>query len=237
MNDKLKNAGLKSILIIESSVDETNRFIDVVQSHCDAEVHSFTNSVEAILWLQGNHAQVVMIEEHSQPMNAQEVMDFIDNELPKPIPVFITVNQLPQPGEEGFYYIQKPFTYESLHQLCNLNIECEPKDSLYSLEYLKDVSDGNIEFITGTLELFKTSVNAKLIELDKAEQERNHQRISEIAHAIKPSFEMLLNNEAASLCDKLTYELDPNKVPGQIEELKNIFEEIKEQLESDFSPQ
>lgn len=233
MDDNLKKDNLKSILIVESIEDEVRQFIDVVQNNCDAIITSFTSSIEAVLWLQTNYADVVILEEHLQPMGVIETTEFIKNELHQNIPVFISTRQNPAPEDKNL--LQKPFTYDSLQKLCRVNIECKTEASNYSLQYLKEVSDGNMDFVISSIEIFQTSVTEQITKLESASYNKDYKQIGEIAHHIKPSFEMLLNHEAAAICNKLIYKPDPEQVSSQIEELKGIFGKIKKELETDFS--
>ncbi|MDT0649313.1 Hpt domain-containing protein [Autumnicola edwardsiae] len=233
MNDKLKNSELKSILIIESNEDEVKRFVDVVQNNCDAKVTSFKSSVEAILWLQNNFADIIILEEGLQPMSVTQTIEYIQNELGKNAPIFISSTKKSAKNDEKL--LQKPFTLEGLQKLCNKKIEVKQDALHFSLDYLTEISDGNTEFICGSIEIFKTSVSEQILLLEKALENQDHKKVGEIAHHIKPSFEMLLNDEAAGLCNQLIYKFNASEAPVQIKELRKIFEKIKKELETDFT--
>jgi HPt (histidine-containing phosphotransfer) domain-containing protein len=231
----LDETSVFSILLIESSQDESNHFIDIVKNrYANAEICVFANSFEAVQWLQENETQLLVIEVASQPMNANQTIDYVREELKLDIAVFIVSSS---PGiEDHEFRIIKPFTEESLGFLLNYSLEVMSQaDPLYSLNYLKDISGGNTEFILETVELFKSSVKKKLKELDFAGETNDYKKAAEIAHNLKPSFEMLENKEGAEICDKLTYDFQNHSINELILSLNLIFEEIVQQLEIDFA--
>lgn len=83
----------------------------------------------------------------------------------------------------------------------------ESRDSeLYSLAYLRTISEDNEDFIFESLHIFKFSVAVKIIELKTAAIKGNNKKAAEIAHNIKPSFQMLSINYAREIVMILTLE-------------------------------
>jgi len=221
-----------SIVLVENSQDESLYFTDIVKKKYDnIEVKVLTNSFEAIQWLQNNRAQALVIEEDAQPMNAAQTSDYLRQELEMEIPIFISSSKKSLKQN----YILKPFTKDSLSSFFDLT-PAESEYPLYSLNYLKEISGGNSEFIRDSVAIFKSSVQAQIKELEIASEENNDQKASEIAHSIKPSFEMMENKEGSEICNKLTYDLENYQLSLLVKELKIIFENILQQLENDFSP-
>jgi len=233
MNNLKKTAKI-SILLVENSQDESQHFIDIVKSkYSDAEIKVIENSFEAIQFLQENEVHALLIEENAQPMNAAQISDYLRQELKTDIPIFISS---PEDSIEQ-NYISKPFTEESIQPVLNFT----PKEQvyeqpLYSLDYLEEISGGNSEFIKDSIAIFISSVKQQLIELKIASKENNDQKASEIAHNIKPSFEMLDNKEGAEICNKLTYDLENHQLSLLVQELQVIFDKILLQLQKDFTP-
>jgi len=232
MNNQLKNDDLRSILIVESIDDEIRDFADIMKSS-RVEVYTFKNSIEAILWLQTNTVDIIVLEDSLGPMNLPATREYLQNELKLNIPVFISTYEIGK--EQDHMQIQKPFRTESLQVLSKVENESNEHVPSYSLDYLKEVSENNDEFIVSFLEVFITSVRDQLVKLENAYDKQDFKQIGTIAHNIKPSFEMLLIKEAANICDDLTYDFSYDALPAQIARLQAIFKNIKAQLESDFT--
>ena len=232
--NNLKNTAGISILLVENSQDESRNFIDIVRkTNSDAKIEVIENSFEALQYLQENKVQVILIEENAQPMNAAQISDYLRQELKMDIPVFISSTQ----NSDQQNHISKPFSEESLQAFLEFSPEVQTyEERLYSLDYLKEISGGNLEFINDSIEIFKSSVRQQLAELEIASKENNDQKASEIAHNIKPSFEMLDNKEATAICNKLTYDLKNHQLTMLVQELKVIFDKILQQLQQDFTP-
>ncbi|CAL65821.1 Hpt domain-containing protein [Christiangramia forsetii] len=230
----LKKTAKISILLVGDSQDESLNFIDIVRKkYSDADIKVIENSFEALQYLQENKVHTLLIEENAQPMNAAQISDYLRQELKSDIPIFISSTE--DSVEQN--YISKPYTEESIQPILNFT----PKEQvyeqpLYSLDYLKEISGGNSEFINDSIEIFKSSVKQQLAELEIASKENNDQKASEIAHNIKPSFEMLDNKEGTEICNKLTYDLKNHKLSLLVKELKLIFDKILQQLQQDFTP-
>ncbi|WP_034889933.1 Hpt domain-containing protein [Gillisia sp. Hel_I_29] len=224
------------VLLIERSEVESMHFIDVMNKHHNNVcVEVCKNSFDAVQWVQENNADVIIIEEDAQPMSASQTIDYLMLELNSETPVFVTATS----SQERYYQnlILKPFTERSLVALfdaTSVAIKAE-EISLYSLNYLMDISDGDTDFIMETLDVFKSSVKEKIRELDAASKEGDKKEVGGIAHNIKPSFEMLENEEGTSICNELTYYKAETAIPELVARLKLIFEEIVEQIDADFS--
>ncbi len=230
----LKSTAKTSILLVENLQVESRNFIDIVKKkHSNAEIKVLGNSFEALQYLQENKVQTLIIEKDAQPMNAAQISDYLRQELKMNIPVFISSSE--SSLEQN--HISKPFSEESLQAFLEFSPgEQAYEQPLYSLEYLREISGGNSEFINESIEIFKSSVRQQLAELEIASKENNDQKASEIAHNIKPSFEMLDNKEGTAICNKLTYDLKSHKLSLLVEELKLIFDKILQQLQQDFTP-
>lgn len=236
MMKNLNQSSAYSILLVENSKDESDLFIDIVKNQVNAQIHFFLNSFEAIQWLQENKVEILVIAEDARPMNASQTTDYIRQELKLDIPVFITSSSTLNVSRK---HISKPFTKKSLAPL--LYFSEDEKDTgiepaLYSLDYLKEISGGNVEFIHESIEIFKSSVKKQLQELQIASDNNDNEKAARIAHNIKPSFEMLENQEGTEICNKLTYDLENQSLSELVSNLKILFDKIIKQLESNFIP-
>ncbi len=113
------------------------------------------------------------------------------------------------------------------------NSAAEPEPA-YSLHYLTSLSESNQEFILDCLNVFKVSVTLKMSQLFKALEEKDYKTIGEIAHNIKPSFEMLENNLSTEICNKLSYSATSTEIPELVAALNKEFNRIINKLETDL---
>lgn len=226
----------KTIILVESNSDHRENFLQLAQKE-NLNVQALSSSYEAIQWLKkGNDAAMVVISENAAPLNAYQAFDYIRHELKNSLPILISK---PIEGEkkEGYNYIDKPFTTTAMKAL---KLAIEPNVSpaaglkVYSLEYLETISGGNHEFLIDCLKTFITSVSDKMEELKQAVAAADNKQIGAIAHNIKPSFEMLENEKAKDICNKLTYEADTSNVPALASQLNMEFITIEAALKNDF---
>ncbi|MFO7720273.1 MAG: Hpt domain-containing protein, partial [Gillisia sp.] len=203
------------------------------------------SGIDAIHWFnKDNKADILVIEENSAPLNGYQTADYIKTELGLMLPVLISVGTVPTPQElrviaysEGV--LKKPFIKSASILQINEILERFPvrspsKTDCYSLNYLRDIFEGHEESVFESLELFSTSVNTELKQLNIELQDRDFNRIREIAHSIKPSFEMLENEPGRSICHLLNSVAEETEMPGLIHDLQLEFASITEQLTRDF---
>jgi len=241
------NASLKAgptILLVESNIIEQENFARIAL-HEGWLLVICNSGIDAIHWFnKNNKADVLVIEEDSSPLNGYQTADYIKTELGLMLPVLITVGTAPTPRElrviaytEG--EIKKPFIKSTTILQINELLERSPeKTSIpnysYSLNYLRDIFEGHEESVFESLELFSTSVNTELEQLFVELQDKDYNRIREIAHSIKPSFEMLENETGKSICHLLNSEAEETEMPRLIHDLQLEFASITKQLTRDF---
>jgi HPt (histidine-containing phosphotransfer) domain-containing protein len=241
------NASLQAgptILLVESNIIEQEKFAHIALQQ-SWQLVICNSGIDAIHWFnKNNKADVLVIEENSAPLNGYQTADYIKTELGLMLPVLITVGTVPTPQElrviayaEGV--IKKPFikatTILQINEILERFPERSPAQSdSYSLNYLRDIFEGHDESVFESLELFSTSVNTELEQLNVGLQDRDYNRIREIAHSIKPSFEMLENETGRSICHLLNSEAEETEMPGLIHDLQLEFASITKQLTRDF---
>jgi len=244
---KNPNASLKArptILLVESSIIEQENFAHIAMQE-GWQLVICNSGIDAVHWFnKNNKADVLVIEEDSAPLNAYQTADYIKTELGLMLPVLITVGNIPTQQElraiayaKGF--IKKPFIKTTTILQINEILERFPQrlsiaNHSYSLNYLRDIFDGHEESVFESLELFSTSVNTELDQLNMELQNRDYNRIREIAHSIKPSFEMLENETGRSICHLLNSEAEETEMPKLIRDLILEFAIITKQLTRDF---
>jgi PAS domain S-box-containing protein len=100
-------------------------------------------------------------------------------------------------------YLPKPFTPEDLYQKLFNDLKIRPSakpkndhqaknsSQAYNLDYLRSVSGNNAEFIQEMIATFLQTLPSILLEMEKAVQQGNWEKLSRLAHQIKPSFTLM----------------------------------------------
>lgn len=231
-----------NILLLEPDEKSRNNITGII-SEKGWKIHNIDNSYKAIQELKNNGKDIdlLIINKNCSPLNANQTINYIENELKLKLPVLIILDAKDKSinPESGLYFIKKPFKKSDItiiEQLLNVheNVDFLNKQQPYSLNYLKNLSDGDESFILDCLKVFKISVTAKLQQLDEAFQKNDQRSVGEIAHNIKPSFEMLENDIAAKICNQLTYNYVETEIPVLIAQLIVEFNRIMSELEKEF---
>lgn len=228
-----------NILVVEdNNTEKAARLLpeDWQVTYCD-------NSYDAIQLIKKEDSfQLLMLDEYASPLSAYQTFDYLKSEIKTEVPVLV----LGEEGENGILehyqnkmaFIKKPVTSNDIkiiNDLVEKNfVPKEVSDKAYSLDYLNAISDSNFEFIKETLIIFRTSVKDKLIQLREALGQNDFKSVAEIAHNIKPSFEMLENKTSVHICDLLNNRAPKEEVPELVTELESQFDKINTELENDF---
>lgn len=227
-----------TILLVEKNLGEKENFLKLAVKE-NLIVETLESSYEAIQWLKKNdHAKALVISEDAAPLNAYQTFDYIRRELKNSLPIVISISSEKKEREDGYLYIDKPFTVTGINTfklIFEPNVSSASGMKVYSLEYLETVSGGNHDFIIDCLKTFISSVNDKMTELKEAVAAKDNKQVGAIAHNIKPSFEMLENEKAKDICNKLTYEAETSDVPALAGLLNIEFVTMETALKNDFS--
>jgi DNA-binding response OmpR family regulator len=232
--------GIK-IVLVESRPDQKKDFLDLAGPE-GCPVFTCDSTIEAIQWIKKNDVpQLLIIEEGASPMDGFQTFDFIQSELKLNLPVLIATAKDPistNNKKELLGFIDKPFSEHTISLIKSFLLEQKKSrnldQKLYSLDYLKNLSGGNEDFIITSLHLFNDSVRDKLAEIKEALAKNEFTVVREIAHNIKPSFEMLESNTGRDLCNTIVYNAPDKEIPGLVKKLNGLFIGIKAQLKKDF---
>jgi len=233
-----------TVILVESNLLERENFIQIsLEEKWNLVICE--DGLDVIQWLNNNSsADLLVIEENSMPISGYQIADYIKTELGLALPVIITTGKIPIVQErrvlayaEGI--LKKPFVAAStilqIRETLKKSIELAPeKNDYYSLNYLKDLSGGDEEFIMELLKVFSASVNSELKNLNEGLSQKDYLRIRKIAHGIKPSFDMIENEKAKGICLLLDSIAEEKDIPKLIEELNLEFANINKQLINDF---
>lgn len=205
----------------------------------DWQITPCTNSFQAIQEIKRNlNFNALLLEDNIGPLSPERLIDYLTTELNVSIPaILIFENDIPALNE-GFLKLKKPLEKKHI-QIINEYL-CEHISSVvnnskpYSLNYLKELSDNNTAFILESLSIFKNSVSDRLKDLEQALSLFKYKETREIAHNIKPSFEMLENDYCRSLCDDICYHAKDEGIANLLKELTGEYKKIIEELKKEF---
>lgn len=200
------------------------------------EVLDFNNSMNAILWIKNHGVPAgLLIEEQATPLDAEKTIAYLKDELKTNCPVLVMVDH-DKHCEYAQGIIKTPFTettgLDIRNTLCiaGQKLENSPKPEHYSLTYLEEIYEGNKDLILESLQIFKTSVRDKLGEIEDLIAHQNYEEVRNVAHNIKPSFEMINSKKGKELCRKLVYESEDQELHDRVKALVAEYVKIKEEL-------
>ncbi|UAB83763.1 Hpt domain-containing protein [Zunongwangia sp. SCSIO 43204] len=237
-------ANLHGILIVHKDYDQISQlslYLKEQGYYCD---HA-KSGLEAIKKFETEDGfKTLIIQENNIPLNAYKTIDYIKTELNKN-PYSIVLQEESEGTEivasqklvpvDQFYVLGDDINI-LLQHIKNqgeedLNVEQSP---YYSIDYLKEISDNNTEFIEESLQLFSLSVAKDIGELYLKVKAKDYEEIRKIAHKIKPSFAMVENFKGVELCDEITYKAKEEDFKKLIKELFTEFAEIQNALKRDY---
>ncbi|WP_142786340.1 response regulator transcription factor [Changchengzhania lutea] len=239
----LQNQSLKQIkiLLVENDAEHTNTFLQLAEAQ-GWIVFTCHGSMDAIRWVKDNNIpDLMVIDKNALPLDGFQTHDYIQSELKISVPVLIScqINATAKKNNKKLLsFINKPFSEKSIvlikSKLKELGQPTDIEDKDYSLDYLRDLSDGSEEFVLTSLNIFRDSVAVKLMEIKEALAINEFKTVREIAHNIKPSFEMLESTIGSDLCNDIVYKVAEEEISGLVEQLFQLFLTIDAQLQKDI---
>ncbi len=232
------NIPIKHILFVDADREAHTSF----NSYFDTKeimVHNFNTAMGAIHYIKESQpADILIIDEHIKPMGAEQTLNYLIDELHFKSKVFVCSESKEQFETDcGVYEVlKKPLSEDEFKKVANVlgRVERDCSD-LYSLDYLKELSGGDKMFIAQSIRLFVNTVGPRIAEIIELLHSKNYKEISEVAHNIKPSFEMILNKRGSQLCDFLAHHAKPNEFEYYVLDLKEEYELLEKQLHHDFA--
>ena len=98
---------------------------------------------------------------------------------------------------------------------------------IYSLDKIKEMAEGDEDFILSVISVFLEEVPTDLEGLEKAVQEKDHEQIYKLAHKIKPNVD-LLGMEQTRAC---ALELETlGKNAANMDQIENKFPQLKKDI-------
>lgn len=210
----LKTQQLHVLLVEDNDINRLYAKSILKNWHCTTD--SAENGLVAIEWIKNYNYDVVLMDVQMPVMDGYETTKAIRMMAhPKrAVPIIALTANATKPDIEKCLaagmndYLAKPFTPEDLYRKLfkelkivpqKKNIILEPvekvskvkKKKLYDLNYLKKVSDNNVEFIKEMVQTFVNSIPEVLQELEEGLAAKDWDRISRLAHKVKPTFTLI----------------------------------------------
>jgi len=232
------NSILKHILFVDADREAQNRF-NAYFNGDNFLILNYNSAMGAILHIkESKPVDVLVIDEQIKPMGAAQTLNYLIDELQFKGKVFVSSNSKNQfETEYGIYEVLKKPYDESQLQKVKAAVGTVNKDEepLYALNYLKELSDGDMVFIESSIQIFMSTVAPRIEEIKKMLSSKDYQSLAAVAHNIKPSFEMILNKRGAELCDFLAHHAKPADFKSYVEDLEEEYIQVEKQLRRDFS--
>ncbi|MFI8379967.1 Hpt domain-containing protein [Leeuwenhoekiella sp. NPDC079379] len=230
----------KHIIFIDSNLKSQTAFSSIIRSS-EASITNFTTGMGAIQFIkQSELPDLIIIEEHIKPLGALQTLKYLNDQLNYCGSALIISDSKDKIYTDTHVYgvLSKGFLEEDilkvrslLNNMSDNRLYTEPA---FSLNYLKNLSDNDLEFILESLKIFKDSVTVRLEEMETKLKILDLESVREIAHNIKPSFEMLENVRGSEVCDKIAHVATPKEIDILVEKLKVETTKIIIGIDKDF---
>lgn len=228
------------VFFIGEDTNTQERFEKLISS-VESKVTYFSTGLAAIQHLKRNKLpSLIIIEENVKPLGALQTLNYFKDQFKYDGQVFVvSENQEPIYSETAVYRVlSNQFSTEDkikLKAVINFADESvEPAVGDYSLAYLRNLSEGDESFVVESIRIFNYSVGERIIEMQSLLQQNDFKQIGDVAHNIKPSFEMLENSRGKDFCDRLAHHAENEEVGNLIKLLDIEFRTIQNHLKSDL---
>ena len=235
------NGALKHILFATTDLDAVTALTTYLSAD-EVTVTNIASGMGAIQYIkQTGAADLLILEEHIKPLGAIQTIHYLKDNLnyTGEILIFSDADDTHIDTDDGSFQILKTgfekADFDMVLQIISENkVDTKIDDKPYSLSYLSNLSDGDTDFICESLKIFNESVGMRIQEIENAFEAGAYKEVSNLAHNIKPSFEMLENKLGSIICDQLAHsEVDATKAK-QIELLKTEYLKVQDSLKQDF---
>lgn len=233
----------RKIIFLNSNVEDTTFFLELFKEK-NWDVVVLHDSFEALQTIkkESDRAWVVLMSTYAKPLKAAQFKSYMmDMKLDVRI-IEIAESTTEREILYDMVQISGPFgevdKQSILEEVTTPPLKIAVDEELYALNYLRDLSSNSEEFIYKMLATFITSVAEKMEEIENLLQNRDEEyigRIKEIAHSIKPSFEMLENQKGKNLCHAILHQLPPDEIPKATENLREEYTKIVYLLKRDHA--
>jgi PAS domain S-box-containing protein len=211
----IDNKQIKDLYILLVEDNDINRlYAKSILKNWNCQVDIAENGLVAIEKVKNNFYDVVLMDVQMPVMDGYEatrsirLMDAPKSEIPI---VALTANATKNDVEKCLAsgmndYLPKPFTPDDLYRKIVDELKIKPakkreikvtpseksnSNNRFDLTYLRSISNNNEDFITEMIQTFVQSIPGILLEMEACLEEEKWEKLSKLAHQIKPSFTLL----------------------------------------------
>jgi PAS domain S-box-containing protein len=237
VHDKAVTRELDVLLVEDNDINRL--YAKSILKNWECQVDIAENGLVAIEKVKNKLYDVVLMDVQMPVMDGYEatrtirLMDAPKNSIPI---VALTANATKKDVEKCLAsgmndYLPKPFTPDDLHRKIIEELKIRPnskaekkaaaasKPNKFDLTYLRSISNNNEDFVREMMQTFIQSIPGILDEMKKCLAEENWERLSKLAHQIKPSFTLLGVHD---LKNTILYIEDNGKRKTNLPELQKI---------------
>jgi HPt (histidine-containing phosphotransfer) domain-containing protein len=95
---------------------------------------------------------------------------------------------------------------------------------IYSLDKINEMADGDQDFINSVVSVFLQEVPQDLQDLEQALEQKNHERVYQLAHKIKPNVDLLGMEQTRAVALEIE---TMGKNAASISDIENVFPILK----------
>jgi PAS domain S-box-containing protein len=198
-----------NVLLVEDN-DINRLYAKSILTNWQCEVDIAENGLVAIEKVKSGDYDLVLMDIQMPVMDGYEatktirLLDAVKREVPI---LALTANATKSDIEKCLLagmndYLPKPFTPDDLHRKIVVDLKIRPKtkpdatpaverSAGYDLSYLRSISNNNEEFIQEMMQTFVQTMPGVLDKMREGLAEKNFEKISRLAHQVKPSFTLL----------------------------------------------
>ena len=205
-----------NVLLVEDN-DINRLYAKSILTNWDCSVDIAENGLVAVEKVKNNPYDIVLMDVQMPVMDGYEATKAIRAmDLPKketPI-VALTANATKTDIDKCLAsgmndYLPKPFTPDDLHRKIFNDLKIKPskqpkekkvskKQGAFDFTYLRSISNNNEDFIKEMIQTFVQTIPGILAEMSVCVAEKNWEKLSKLAHQIKPSFTLMGVDELRS---------------------------------------
>lgn len=236
----------KMVLNVADNISTAgNDGLELLLDKMSAQYDIVSNGQEAIEALSKQQYDLVLMDVQMPVMDGYSASQKIRTELHDPTPI-IALTASEKRGERekcirfGMNdYLSKPFTEEELKATIFRNISLdsnsteekplramEQSEALYDLQSIRELADGDEDFIETMVEMFKEESGKMLDEMKSALAEANIDQVGKVAHKLKPTIDQF----GISSLQEEVREIEKYDRQGSLEALKEKVNSFDQQL-------
>ncbi len=251
---KLSNINTSNLSVLLVEDNDINRlYAKSILKNWQCYIDIAENGLVAIEKVKNNYYDVVLMDIQMPVLDGYEATKAIRSMYNKgKVPIIaLTANATQRDVEKCLDagmddYLPKPFTPEDLyHKLFN-DLKIRPtsrprpetpartSSNTYNLDYLRSVSGNNAEFIQEMIATFLQTLPTTLEEMEKAVNESSWERLSRLAHQIKPSFTLMgldsLRSKLLFIEEQGKFAPDKDQLPSVVQDFASRCRTVMDEL-------